>query len=164
MDRLWRSSTLWLQFCNYVSGLSAIPHILLRYHLFFNSDLLVTGRSSVLADEVQDGRLCFSSRWDLRAFAVPQPVCVLSVLPLGRIHSVTSPNLWGLWGRWNVCLSNTVTNYIPAMSDLLGFRLPLIQTGSSFDPHITLHGRFQGIRIVTQVTGLSIKIRVKHIK
>lgn len=47
----------WIQFCNYVSGLSAFPHVLLRDHLFFNSDLLVIGRSSVFTDEVQDGRL-----------------------------------------------------------------------------------------------------------
>lgn len=132
VDRLWKGSTLWIQFCNHVSGPSAFPHILLRDHLFFNSDLLVTGRSSVFVDEVQDGRLCFSSRWDLRAFAVPQPAYVLSALPLGRTHSVSPANLWGLWGRWGVCLPNTVTDYMPAMSDLLSCRLPLIQTGSSF--------------------------------
>jgi len=68
------------------------------------------------------------------------PVCCL--LFLWATYSVSPPNLWGLWGRWGVCLSNIVTDYVPAMSDLLGFRLPLIQTGSFFDPHITFHGNF----------------------
>lgn len=95
---------------------------------------------------------------------MPFPACVLSALPLRCIHSMTPPNMWGLCGRWGVCVSNTVTDYMPAMSDPSGFRFPLILTGSSSDTYITLHVRFQGIKIVTQVTELGIKLQMKHIK
>lgn len=129
VDTLWRGSTLWIQFCNHISQLSDFPHILLRDWLFFNSNLLVTGWSSIFTDEAQDGRLFL--KWMRSAFAVPQSACMLSAHPLGHVHSVSPPNLWEFWGKWGVCLSNTVTDYMPAMSDLLGFRLLLIQTGSS---------------------------------
>lgn len=101
---------------------------------------------------------------DLWASAVPETASVLSTLPLGCIYSVSPPNLWGLWGRWGLGLLNTVTGCMPAMSDMLGFTFPLIQTRSSLDPFIALHNRFQGIKILTQMTGFGAKIQMKHIK
>lgn len=136
LDRLWRGSTSWIWFCNHLHGFSAFPCIFLRDHLFFYSGLSVTGLSSVLAGEVQDGRVRLSHREGLWVFAVPRPTC-------GAV---------GVQGESSELLvSNTVTHHMPASSDLLGCRLLLIQTRSSFAPYIRLHNKFRASEMLPSV-------------